>query len=639
MEPFYAISRRDDASEITCEFTRGQDFYAWRYMGAHPAYENGTPGYRFRCWAPHAVSVSIFGDFNCWNRTSHPLTRAAGGIWEGFIPDLTRYDSYQFSIVAADGRTLSKADPFAFHAETRPGTASKIYSLEGYSWGDATWLLRRMNTDWRRRPLNIYEMHLGSWRRGKGNRVLSYHEIAERLIPYMKKMGFTHVEFLPVCEHPLDDSWGYQCTGYFSVTSRFGTPFDFMYLVDQLHQAGIGVILDWVPAHFPKDSFGLYEFDGAPLYEYRDPRKQEHTGWGTRVFNYDRNEVRSFLFSSAMFWVEMFHADGLRVDAVASMLYLDYGRQPGGWTPNRYGGKENLEAVRFLRDLNQEMSATHPDVLVIAEESTSWSGVTQSTASGGLGFQLKWNMGWMNDILHYTQLDPYFRQFNHKDLTFSFLYTFSEQFLLPLSHDEMVHGKGSLLGRMPGTEQNRFAGVRALYGYMLSHPGKKLLFMGAELGQWSEWGFSRELDWHLLQYTPHQQLQRFFQEANACYRQEPTLWEEDFSWQGFEWLCADDACANTICFLRKDENGNCLLVVCNFSPIDRTGYRVGLPFPWTCREIFNTDREEFGGGGICNDTAIPAEPVPYHGKNWSFAIQLPPLSTLYFSLSYPDNPI
>ena len=449
-------------------------------------------------------------------------------------------------------------------------------------------------------------------------------------MPYVKEMGYTHVELLPVMEHPLDASWGYQVTGYFAATSRFGTPDDLKYLIDQLHQAGVGVILDWVPAHFPRDAFGLYHFDGGPTYEYADARKGEHPDWGTQVFDLGRSEVRSFLFSNAMFWLEEYHADGLRVDAVSSMLYLDYGRQNGAWMPNIHGGKENLEAIEFFQKLNTAIFAAHPDVLLIAEESTAWPKVTHPVSDGGLGFNFKWNMGWMNDICHYIKLDPYFRQFNHRDITFSLMYAFSENYILPLSHDEVVHMKGSFLGKMPGDNAEKFAGVRAFYTYMLTHPGKKLTIMGTELGQWNEWHYEYSLDWHLLQYEPHRQIHQFFKAANAMYLEHTALWEQDDSWQGFQWLCADDNTANTVAFLRWDREGRPLVVVANFSPIHRKGYQVGLPFPGTWAPVFNTDAEEFGGAGLGDTATIKSVDIPCHNQEQSMTIDLPPMSVMIY---------
>ena len=624
---------------ILQDFSQGHAIRAQDFMGAHPAVRDGQDGWVFRVWAPHARSVAVMGDFNGWNDSDHPMELLSDGVWETFIPGLSQYDSYKYAVHTASGRVLAKSDPYAFHAETRPGTASKLYDLSGYGWGDDSWMEYRKKNPIYQKPLNIYEVHLGSWRRTADDQMLSYRDIGTYLIPYVKEMGFTHVELLPITEHPLDASWGYQCTGYFAATSRFGTPHDFMWLVDQLHQAGIGVILDWVPAHFPKDAFGLYEFDGEPCYEYADTRKGEHADWGTRVFDYARHEVRSFLFSSALFWLEQFHIDGLRVDAVASMLYLDYGRQGGEWVPNMFGGHENLEAVDFLQELNGHIFQEHPDTMMIAEESTAWPRVSHPVGvgglEGGLGFNLKWNMGWMNDILHYIKLDPYFRQFNHKDITFSLMYAFSENFVLPLSHDEVVHMKGSLINKMPGSNEEKFAGVRAFYTYMLTHPGKKLLMMGSEFGQWNEWHYEHSLDWHLLDpdqewSKPHRQLQQFFKQANALYLAHPELWELDFSWEGFEWIEADDNQANTVAFLRKDAKGEALVIVCNFSPVDRTGYTVGVPIPGVYTCIFNSDELDFGGKGGGDHEPVRSHYVESQGREQSITISLPPMSAVIY---------
>ena len=626
-------------STILHDFSQGHAVRAQEFMGAHPAVQDGQDGWVFRVWAPHAQSVAVMGDFNGWNDSDHPMQLLSDGVWEVFIPGLKQFDSYKYAVHTASGRVLAKADPYAFHAETRPGTASKLYDLSGYGWGDGSWMDYRKNNPIYQKPLNIYEVHLGSWRRTGEDEMLSYRDIGKYLVPYVKEMGFTHVELLPITEHPLDASWGYQCTGYFAATSRYGTPHDFMWLVDQLHQAGIGVILDWVPAHFPKDAFGLYEFDGEPCYEYADTRKGEHADWGTRVFDYARHEVRSFLFSSALFWLEQFHIDGLRVDAVASMLYLDYGRQGGEWVPNVFGGHENLEAVDFIQELNGHVFQEHPDVMMIAEESTAWPRVSHPVGEGGLegglGFNLKWNMGWMNDILHYIKLDPYFRQFNHKDITFSLMYAFSENFVLPLSHDEVVHMKGSLINKMPGTNEEKFAGVRAFYTYMLTHPGKKLLMMGSEFGQWNEWHYEHSLDWHLLDpdqewAKPHRQLQYYFKQANAFYLAHPELWELDFSWEGFEWIEANDNQANTVAFLRKDTKGNALVIVCNFSPVDRTGYTVGVPVPGVYSVVFNSDDLDFGGKGGGDHEPVRSRYVESQGREQSITISLPPMSAVIY---------
>ena len=626
-------------STILHDFSQGHAVRAQEFMGAHPAVQDGQDGWVFRVWAPHAQLVAVMGDFNGWNDSDHPMQLLSDGVWEVFIPGLKQFDSYKYAVHTASGRVLAKADPYAFHAETRPGNASKLYDLSGYGWGDGSWMDYRKNNPIYQKPLNIYEVHLGSWRRTGEDEMLSYRDIGKYLVPYVKEMGFTHVELLPITEHPLDASWGYQCTGYFAATSRYGTPHDFMWLVDQLHQAGIGVILDWVPAHFPKDAFGLYEFDGEPCYEYADTRKGEHADWGTRVFDYARHEVRSFLFSSALFWLEQFHIDGLRVDAVASMLYLDYGRQGGEWVPNVFGGHENLEAVDFIQELNGHVFQEHPDVMMIAEESTAWPRVSHPVGEGGLegglGFNLKWNMGWMNDILHYIKLDPYFRQFNHKDITFSLMYAFSENFVLPLSHDEVVHMKGSLINKMPGTNEEKFAGVRAFYTYMLTHPGKKLLMMGSEFGQWNEWHYEHSLDWHLLDpdqewAKPHRQLQQYFKQANAFYLAHPELWELDFSWEGFEWIEANDNQANTVAFLRKDAKGDALVIVCNFSPVDRTGYTVGVPVPGVYSVVFNSDDLDFGGKGGGDHEPVRSRYVESQGREQSITISLPPMSAVIY---------
>ncbi len=613
-------------------FLMGDSLHAWRHLGAHPDCRDGAQGYRFRVWAPNAKAVHVMGDFNGWDREKDPLVRLEGGIWEGFMPGLERYDSYKFAVHTQDGRVLDKADPFAFHCETRPATASKLYPLEGYVWGDKRWMAWRSRHPVYHAPLNIYEVHLGSWRRTGEGEFLSYRDLAAYLVPYVKEMGYTHVELMPVTEHPLDASWGYQCTGYFAPTSRFGTPHDFMYLVDQLHQAGVGVILDWVPAHFPRDAFGLYQFDGTPTYEYADPRKGCHDEWGTQVFDYGRAEVRSFLTSSALFWLEEYHIDGLRVDAVASMLYLDYGRQGREWLPNREGGNENWEAVSFLRHLNRVVFARHPDAMMIAEESTAWPCVTGmlDLDKKALGFNLKWNMGWMNDILHYQRLDPYFRQFNHNDVTFSLMYAFSENFVLPISHDEVVHMKGSLLNKMPGDDEMKFAGVRAFYTYMLTHPGKKLMIMGSEFGQWNEWHYEQSLDWHLLEQEPHRKLQQFFRQANAFYLAHSQLWELDFNWEGFQWIYADDNSGNTLLYLRKNRKGEPLLIAVNFSPVHRDGYRVGVPIPGSYELVFSSDAAEFGGQGRGDRRPVLSQPAPCHGCAESIQIDLPPLSGVIY---------
>ena len=622
-------------------FSEGRSTHAWKCFGSHPAKaEDGTQGYLFRVWAPNAPRISLIGEFNGWNLDAAPMTKLEGGIWEAFVPGVKKYDAYQYAIFDQEGQYVGKADPYAFHAATRPDVSSKVYDLDetNYQWGDQDWLDFRAKNPPYRRPMNIYECHLGSWRRTGEGEFLSYRDTASYLVPYLKEMGYTHVELLPVTEHPLDASWGYQCTGYFAATSRFGVPDDLKYLIDQLHQAGIGVIMDWVPAHFPRDSFGLYNFDGTPTYEYADPRKGEHADWGTNVFDVGRSEVRSFLFSSAMFWLEEYHMDGLRVDAVSSMLYLDYGRQDGEWLPNKDGGHENLEAIEFFQKLNTFIFGAHPDVLMIAEESTAWPKVTHPADQGGLGFNYKWNMGWMNDICHYIKLDPYFRQFNHRDITFSLMYAFSENYILPLSHDEVVHMKGSFFGKMPGDDPAKFAGVRAFYAYMMAHPGKKLTFMGSELAQWNEWHFEYSLDWHLLQYEPHRKTQEYFKAMNDFYLRQPALWEQDDSWEGFQWLCADDNQANTVAFLRWDREGRPLIVAANFSPNHRKGYRVGAPFGGTWAPVFNTDSVEYGGTGLGDTAPIKTEKVPCHDQAQSLVIDLPPMSVMFYRCTR-KNPV
>ena len=520
-----------------------------------------------------------------------------------------------------------KADPYGFHTETRPVTASKLYDIEHFPWTDGAF--RKGKQPVYHRPLNIYEVHLGSWKKHENGDFLNYRDLAEQLAAYVKDMGYTAVELLPVMEHPLDDSWGYQCTGYFAPTSRFGTPEDFMWFMNHMHENGIPVILDWVPAHFCKDEQGLYEFDGTCCYEYTDPRKREHAGWGTRVFDYGKPEVVSFLLSSARFWLEMYHIDGLRVDAVASMLYLDYGREPGQWTPNIHGGRENLEAVDFLRKLNAAAFSADPNVLMIAEESTAWPLVTRPADMGGLGFNLKWNMGWMNDICHYLKLDPWFRQDHHRDLTFSMMYAFSENYVLPISHDEVVHMKGSVVGKMPGDYENQLRCTRGFYAYLLSHPGKKLLFMGPEIGQWHEWNSSGQLDWYLLERPENRRLHAFFKAANAFYRTEPALWDVDFDWQGFAWLVPDDNHNNVIVFLRRDRAGSELLCAVNFSPNDYAGYRVGVPPRRRYVPVFTTDAPEFGGSGFADTAPVTVEAVPSHGNEQSVALRIPAFGAVF----------
>ena len=609
-------------------FYSGRDCRAFDYMGAHPFVQDGEQGYLFRVYAPEAKKVSVMGEFNDWNRDADYMTRDEQGIWEKFIPNIPEYAAYKYSVWAKSGDVFDKSDPYGFHFETRPGNATKAYDIDGYEWGDASWL------DWRKKhlpysnPVNIYECHLGSWKMHEDGNFYSYRQLADELVPYVKEMGYTHIEFMPLTEYPFDGSWGYQVIGYFAATSRYGTPKDLMYLIDKAHQAGLGVIMDWVPAHFPKDGCGLVEFDGSHLYEYADPLKMEHKEWGTRVFDYGKVSTRNLLFSSAMFWIEKFHMDGLRVDAVASMLYLDYNRQ-GEWRPNVHGGRENLEAVDFLRLLNEYILTDHPDVMMIAEESTAWPMVTKPGYDGGLGFNFKWNMGWMNDMLCYCSADPFFRKDMHDKITFSFMYAFSENYILPLSHDEVVHGKCSLISKMPPPYENQFGGLRALYGYMAAHPGKKMLFMGGEFAQFSEWAYQRGLDWMLLDYPAHRQMQAYVKALNHFYLATPQLWEQDTDWRGFEWISHEDNRNNIIAFRRVAKDGSDIVVVVNFSPEEQQEYRIGVPITGTYEEIFTSDKTEFGGSGMANGK-LKTENKPIHGQDQSIVLKIPRFGVLFF---------
>ena len=609
-------------------FYSGRDCRAFDYMGAHPFVQDGEQGYLFRVYAPEAEKVSVMGEFNDWNRDADYMTRDEQGIWEKFIPNIPEYAAYKYSVWAKSGDVFDKSDPYGFHFETRPGNATKAYDIDGYEWGDASWL------DWRKKhlpysnPVNIYECHLGSWKMHEDGNFYSYRQLADELVPYVKEMGYTHIEFMPLTEYPFDGSWGYQVIGYFAATSRYGTPKDLMYLIDKAHQAGLGVIMDWVPAHFPKDGCGLVEFDGSHLYEYADPLKMEHKEWGTRVFDYGKVSTRNLLFSSAMFWIEKFHMDGLRVDAVASMLYLDYNRQ-GEWRPNVHGGRENLEAVDFLRLLNEYILTDHPDVMMIAEESTAWPMVTKPGYDGGLGFNFKWNMGWMNDMLCYCSADPFFRKDMHDKITFSFMYAFSENYILPLSHDEVVHGKCSLISKMPPPYENQFGGLRALYGYMAAHPGKKMLFMGGEFAQFSEWAYQRGLDWMLLDYPAHRQMQAYVKALNHFYLATPQLWEQDTDWRGFEWISHEDNRNNIIAFRRVAKDGSDIAVVVNFSPEEQQEYRIGVPITGTYEEIFTSDKTEFGGSGMANGK-LKTENKPMHGQEQSIVLKIPRFGVLFF---------
>jgi 1,4-alpha-glucan branching enzyme len=610
----------------------GTHLHLYDVLGAHPDEMDGVAGTRFAVWAPNARRVSVVGDFNGWDGRRHQMRAHGGaGIWDIFLPGVGPGTAYKFEILSGTGERLQKADPVAFQAELRPATASVVADPAPFEWSDQAWMEARAASASLDRPMTVYEVHLGSWRRMRedGDRPLSYREMAHQLADYVKEMGFTHVELMPVMEHPYDPSWGYQVTGYFAPTRRFGTPADFRYLVNHLHRCGIGVILDWVPAHFPRDPHALARFDGTALYEHEDPRQGAHPDWGTLVFNFGRNEVRNFLLSNALYWLDEFHADGLRVDAVASMLYLDYSRKAGEWVPNRYGGRENLEAIDFLHLLNATVRDRLPGALMIAEESTAWPAVTQPPHLGGLGFHLKWNMGWMNDFLRFAEEDPVHRKYHFGLLTFSLMYAFSEHFVLPFSHDEVVHLKGSLLEKMPGDTWQKFANLRLSLGFMWAHPGKKLLFMGGEFGQWSEWSESRSLDWHLLDDPMHQGMRRWVADLNALYRAEPALWEVDFSYEGFRWIDFHDAEQTVLSFVRRGRApGDEVVVLCNFTPVPRVDYRVGLPQPGAYRELLNSDAAVYGGGNLGNQGVVWSEPVPEHGCPQSARLMIPPLGIL-----------
>ena len=607
----------------------GTQVRAFDALGARPLVHGIRQGVHFAVWAPNARRVSVVGNFNGWDGRVHPMRARSSGFWEIFIPDLGTGDAYKFEIISADGRIVLKSDPVGRYFETPPRTASVVWA-DAYEWVDEDWMQRRADAGlWLKQPMSVYEVHLGSWRKGPDGRLLSYREMAGQLVPYVKALGFTHIELMPVMEHPFTGSWGYQVVGFFAPTSRFGPPEDFKAFVDACHQAGIGVILDWVPGHFPKDEHGLARFDGTAVYEHADPRQGEHQDWGTLIFNYGRHEVRSFLLSSAMYWIEQFHVDGLRVDAVASMLYLDYSREAGQWVPNQYGGRENIEAIEFLKQLNTLVLRECPGVVVFAEESTAWPGVTQPVHLGGLGFTYKWNMGWMHDMLDYTHQDPVHRRWHHNRITFSIMYAYSERFVLPFSHDEVVHGKGSLLGKMPGDLWQRLANLRALYGYMFAHPGKKLMFMGGEIGQWSEWNHDGELDWPALADAGHAGLQAWVRDLNACYRSEPALWEQDNDPHGFQWIDCHDSDNSIISLVRRGDAGTRpVVVVVNFTPVPRTGYRIGVPEAGRHLELLNSDAAVYGGSNMGNGGSVFTEPVPSHGFDQSVSLTVPPLGCL-----------
>ena len=610
-------------------FGEGRHRHAYRFFGAHAQQIDGVAGTRFAVWAPNAERVSVVGDFNRWDGRCHPMrVRGGTGVWELFIPDLEPGHLYKYEIRNRHtGQVLLKTDPYGQHFELRPRTGSLIPADIGHQWGDSEWMQRRRQADWQHLPMSVYEVHLGSWQRGVEGEFLGYRELAHRLVAYARQMGFTHIELLPITEHPYDPSWGYQATGYFAPTRRFGEPDDFRYFVDYCHRHDVGVLLDWVPAHFPKDAHAMARFDGTPLYEHEDPRLGEHMDWGTLIFNFGRNEVKSFLLSSAVFWLDDMHIDGLRVDAVASMLYLDYSRTEGQWLPNEHGGRENLLAIEFLKELNVAVHDQCPGILMIAEESTSWPLVSRPTYLGGLGFDLKWNMGWMNDTLRYMSNDPIHRQYHHDLLTFSMLYAFTENFLLPFSHDEVVHGKGSMLHKMPGDEWQRHANLRALYTYQFTHPGKKLMFMGTEFGQGLEWNSAGVLDWYVLQYPLHQGMQLLVKDLNRLYGSSPALYRHEFDWQGFEWIDCRDARQSVLVFLRKGNDGELMVVAVNLTPVPRHGYRIGVPLPGAYREVFNSDSQFYGGSNLGNGSHdLLAEEVPWMGRPYSLALTLPPLA-------------
>ena len=607
-------------------FHNGTNYKAYKFFGNHKINKDK---FAFRVWAPNATAVSVVGDFNSWDNNANKCKLVAPGIWEAIVKGVNIYDCYKYAVTSPTGVVHLKADPYAVHQETRPGTGSKVYELHNYSWGDEAWQKKKENQNILAQPINIYEVHFGSWKRHDDGNFLTYREMAEQLVPYVKDMGYTHIEMLPIMEYPYDGSWGYQVTGYFAATSRYGLPEDLMYFVDCCHKAGIGVILDWVPAHFPKDAFGLYEFDGTCCYEYSDMKKGEHKEWGTRVFDYSKNEVKSFLISSAEYWIDEFHFDGIRVDAVASMLYLDYCRKDGEWTPNKNGGRENLEAVEFFKQLNSTILSNHPGSMMIAEESTAWPMITMPPDKGGLGFNFKWNMGWMNDMLRYTSMDPLFRKGNHNCITFSFFYAFSENFILPISHDEVVHGKASLLNKMPGEYEMKFDGMRLFLAYMMAHPGKKLLFMGSEFGQFIEWNYKQGLDWLLLDYDKHRQLQGFTRELNNFYNEHSELWEIDYSWEGFQWISSEDNCNSVIAFRRINSKGEEIIAVFNWTPNNFSSYKIGVPEKGTYKVLLDTSLAKYGGDKSRKDNAYKTKAQPIHGYEQNIDLKLHGLSALF----------
>ena len=622
----YSFNEARPALEV---FHTGDSVRAYDFLGAHLVNRNDKNGVVFRVWAPTARSVSVAGDFNNWNNEANYMYNIGYGVWEVFVEGVKQFCTYKYCIESEYGDKLMKADPYAFHAQTRPGQASVVYDIESYSWNDSEWFNKRKENNISSSPMNIYEIHAGSWRKYPDGNFFNYQKLADELIPYLKEMHYTHVQLMPIMEYPYDGSWGFQTTGYYAPTSRYGTPSDFMAFVDKLHGEGIGVILDWVPSNFPTDDFGLARFDGSPLYESNDPKTSKRDSWGTCLFNYARFEVTSFLVSCAMFWLDKYHIDGLRIGALSSMLYLDYGKAEGEWEPNKFGGKENLDAVDFVKRLNTAVHMYHPDVMMFAEENTSWPKLTHKIEDGGLGFDFKWNMGWMNDMLHYMSLNPMWRPFNHDSLTFSFYYAFSEKFLLPISHDEVSHGKGSLIKQMPGKYDEQFAGVRAFITYMYAHPGKKLVFMGTEIGQFDEWNHEEAIQWDLLEFEKHKKLRTFFKELNKFYLDCKPLYELDTVWKGFDWIHHDDYTNSVIAFKRTDKNGDEIVSVCNFQPIRRDEYCIGVPKYGLYDEVFNSDEERFGGSGVVNGNNIKTEVMKIHGFDQGLSLTLPPLSVIY----------
>ena len=632
----YSFSEDRNALELFCA---GDSVRAYDFFGAHLVNRDGKDGVVFRVWAPNALSVSVVGSFNNWNKTSDYMYKIGNGSWEVFIEGIKPYDIYKYCIETPWFEKCMKSDPFAFHTETRPDNASIIYNIDEYVWGDENWFDYRSKCDSIKSPMNIYEIHAGSWKRYPDGNFFNYRKLADELVPYLKEMHYTHVQLMPITEYPFDGSWGFQTTGYFAPTSRYGTPDDFMYFVDTLHKENIGVILDWVPSNFPKDPFGLVKFDGTSIYESEDPCKGERPAWGTCLFDFSKSEVISFLVSSAMFWIEKFHIDGMRVGALSSMLYLDYGKKDGEWTPNQYGGKENLEAINFIKHLNTAVHMFHPDVLMFAEENTSWPKLTHPVEEGGLGFDYKWNMGWMNDMLHYMSLNPLWRPFNHDNLTYSFFYAFSEHFLLPISHDEVSHGKGSLINKMPGEYDDKFSAVRAFVTYMYAHPGKKLVFMGTEIGQFDEWDADSGIQWELLDYEKHSALKRFFCDLNKFYLENKPLYELDAIWKGFDWIHHDDYTNSVIAFKRTDSEGNEIIAVCNFQPVKHDKYYIGVPKYGLYSEVFTSDAEEYGGTGVSNGSEIVPEMMKIHGCNQGLPLTLPPLGVIYLKCTGELEPI